>query len=102
MNDRNSVPLKGPVEDYKLMSDIAKRAKELFDSQGPPRDLISWFMDIEAVYLYHGLDLEGLLAAGDGDFGHDIAGIYNHLNRETKQLEDCFSPRFTARNKEDE
>jgi hypothetical protein len=40
------------------------------------------------------LDLEALLKADDFNFSHDIAGIHNHLNRETKKLDNWFLPRF--------
>ena len=43
------------------------------------------------------LDLEGLLAADDRDFMHDVFGIRAHINRETGQLMDNFSPRYAAR-----
>ena len=87
-------------QECELMSSIAKRAKELYDPIGYSRDVISWYMDVETVHLTIGLDLERLLAADDGNFGHDLSGIAKHLNRETKQLEDCFSPRYATRKKE--
>ena len=43
------------------------------------------------------LDLQKLLDAPDGDFGHDVFGIRRHINRQTGELENCFLPRC-ARN----
>lgn len=39
------------------------------------------------------LDLERLLAFKDGDFLHDVVGIFNHADWETGELKDCFLPR---------
>lgn len=81
--------------DYELISGIAKRIKKLFDeTAGQRRDTLSWVMDIEAAHQDVGLRLEELLGADQPDFVHDLVGIANHLNRETKKLEDGFLPRF--------
>ena len=77
---------------YQLMSAIANRVMELMPGQ---RQKIDWMMDIEVVHDSVGLQLENLLNADDENFTHDLVGIANHLNRETKQLEDCFSPRYS-------
>ena len=42
------------------------------------------------------LDFESLLEFPDFDFKHDIAGIYNNLNRDTGKLKNFFVPRCTA------
>lgn len=39
------------------------------------------------------LDWPAFLALDDGQFVHDAAGIYRHLNRQTGFLDDCFVPR---------
>ncbi len=54
-------------------------------------------MDLELATEAFNLDLDGMIEASDLDFGHDILGIQNHINRETKKFENCFVPRF-ARN----
>lgn len=41
------------------------------------------------------LRLEELLAADDFNFMHDMAGIRNHIDRETGKLMDHFLPRFS-------
>lgn len=58
-------------------------------------------MDITATHLnFKKLDLARLLEFPDFDFCHDVFGIRRHINRETAQLNDFFSPRCTARVKE--
>lgn len=55
------------------------------------------FMDITATHLNgNKLKLREMYRADDFNFFHDIWGIANNLNRESGQLENCFSPRFTA------
>lgn len=55
-------------------------------------------MDITAVHANgNQLDLTALLAADDSNFAHDVFGIRRHLNRDTGELEDFFTPRFSAR-----
>jgi len=51
-------------------------------------------MDIEKVHENCPLNLTKLLNADDGNFGHDIAGIYSNLNRQSGELENCFLPRY--------
>ena len=54
-------------------------------------------MDIEAVHCNGTpLDLQRLLDAPTGTFGHDVFGIQRYINRTTGQLTECFVPR-TAR-----
>ncbi len=79
-------------EEMDLIRDIVKRARALLNT-----DFIDLAMDITACHL-NGcpLDLAGLLAARDADFGHDVLGINRHINRETGQLEDCFCPRHAV------
>jgi len=51
----------------------------------------------KALYTYnahHRLDFDALMAAGDQFFIHDVFGICRHLNRETGNLENCFTPYF--------
>lgn len=73
-----------------LISKIADRAVAMYGCRK-----IDIVMDL--CYCIDGgcnLDLEALLKADDGNFGHDICGIHTYLNHETKQLEHCFLPRF--------
>lgn len=76
-----------------LILDIAKRAHEMFCHTNRP--ITHWVMDVENVHTNGTpLRLHELLAADKLDFAHDLGGIYQHLNRKTKQLRDCFLPRF--------
>lgn len=87
-----------PVE-RQLIEEIGDRAFRL--QQGPARlrrQRIDFEMDVTATHASgNPLDLNRLLAADDFNFAHDVFGIARHLNRETGQLEDHFSPRFSAK-----
>lgn len=72
-----------------IISQIANRATERL-----PIDKLSIMMDVQAVHDKYGLDLDSLLKADDFNFFHDIVGINNNLDRETKSLTNCFLPRF--------
>jgi len=80
-------------DDLMLVAKIARRASVLFAIAGIDRDLLTINMDIMAAHQVCPLDLDVLDGFDDGDFNHDIAGIYRHLNRETGALEGCFVPR---------
>jgi hypothetical protein len=60
-------------------------------------DLMALSMDLYTVHNTVGLRLMDLVGADRLNFVHDVFGIRRHLNRETGQLEDCFVPRFAAR-----
>lgn len=81
-------------EDMELIDKITKRAAILY-GLADARSMMNLNMDITATHL-NGcpLKLKELLAADDYNFGHDIVGISNHINRETGEIEDCFLPRF--------
>ncbi len=73
-----------------LVIKVANRANDIFGV-----DRLTFIMDI--TYCINGgcnLDLNGLLKADEMNFRHDIVGIHNNLNRQTKKLENCFVPRF--------
>jgi hypothetical protein len=75
---------------------IAKIARRAHDELPPTRRSVSfWMMDIEACHS-NGmpLKLDELLKADRYNFAHDLVGIYNHLDRVTGQLGDCFVPRY--------
>lgn len=64
----------------------------------PSIDLISLAMDITAVHLNGcSLNLDDLLVAELGDFGHDVGGIARFIDRETGQLTECFNPRYACK-----
>ena len=79
-----------------LISKIATRAVKLADSLGLQYNFTTADMDLTACHANgNPLDLQRLLAADDGNFGHDVFGIRRHINQTTGQLGDCFVPRFS-------
>lgn len=74
-----------------LVMKIVKRAD---DKELLLFDRLSLMMDLECCINLFDLRLEDLLNADDFNFAHDIVGIQNNLNRETKQMENYFLPRF--------
>ena len=76
--------------EFELIGIIAERA----EAHGITRDRMSTVMDITCVNDSIGLDLEGLAKAEPDHFRHDLIGITNCLNRNTGQLENCFTPRY--------
>lgn len=81
-------------EEQATVDRIAKRAAKIFREAGMRRPAIEFEMDLSAVHAKVPLRLAELEQADDFNFGHDIAGIYRHLNRQTGELEDFFVPRF--------
>ena len=79
-----------------LITAIAERAVELSADFYTPLVKLDVEMDVTATHL-NGcpLRLEDFLAADNFNFGHDIFGIQDHLDRETGELDGRFSPRFT-------
>lgn len=77
--------------EYLQIAEIAKRAEEhgalMFDR-------LSLIMDIEAAHKQFNLKLDELLAADEENFLHDIVGIQQNINRETKVIENHFLPRY--------
>lgn len=82
-------------EDFKTISEIADRALMLPWADMPTK--LDILMDITAVHDRTPLDLQQLALADAPNFAHDIGGIRRHLNRETLELEDCWTPRFLRR-----
>lgn len=79
---------------------IAKRAVALADKYGVDYKLLEAEMDITACHANgNPLNLADLLHTDDGNFGHDVFGIRQHINRTTGELENCFSPRFSRPSK---
>jgi hypothetical protein len=78
-----------------VVSKIAKRAVCMALDAGVAYKHQDAMMDIEACHS-NGcpLKLEELLAADDGNFGHDVFGIRRFIDRETGKLGDGFWPRF--------
>lgn len=75
---------------------IAKRAVQMAADNGIEIPLINMDMDITACHLNgNELDLAKLEYADDGNFGHDVFGIREHIDRKTGKLTGFFSPRCT-------
>ena len=75
---------------------IAKRACKLASSLDVKINFLVMSMDIQKCHESNPLKLDELLKSDNGNFGHDVFGIREHLNRKTGQLENCFSPRYSA------
>ena len=80
------------IEESRLISKIVNRGWETMKKNY--RERIDMIMDIDAANEDCPLKLQELLDADDINFYHDIIGIGQHLNRQTRKLEDCFLPRF--------
>jgi hypothetical protein len=81
-------------EERKTVNQIAARAVALFRKGGVRLRKADVVMDLTAVHAKMPLRLADMLAADDFNLGHDVAGIWKHLNRRTGELEDFFVPRF--------
>lgn len=68
---------------------IAQRAINEFGG-----NMLNCEMDIKAAHLHIPLDLDRLLTADRSNFGHDLFGIQEHLNRKTGEIENHFLPRY--------
>jgi len=92
--------LKTTADESRLIARIAARTQniaKMVETCVPPRSFTDLAMDLEAAHHVCPLRLADLLAADDGDFGHDVGGIVQHLDRDTGELTDCFCPRFAVR-----
>lgn len=81
---------------YNMMSEAWNASPARMRKQGADKQSLE--MDITACHC-NGcpLDLERFLAADETNFGHDFFGIHKHLSRTSGKLENCFYPRFHAR-----
>lgn len=76
-----------------VVDGIVQRACSIW----PEADPLEVRMDITACHANgNPLRLGALLNADDFNFIHDVAGISRHLNRDTGQLMNYFSPRFSV------
>lgn len=77
-----------------LITQIVERADKLALLKS---DRLNFMIDMEVATETFNLDLERMLNADNQNFAHDVVGIQNHINRDTKEFEGLFLPRF-ARN----
>jgi hypothetical protein len=84
--------------EMELITAIAKRAVAKAIEYDVDYEMLDAEMDLTACHA-NGcpLDLPKLLAAPDGDFGHDVYGIRRFIDRSTGKLMECFVPRCAAR-----
>ena len=83
-------------KDMLLISRIVKKAVLQHDRgyDGPALsklDAQDLTMDITAAHLKAPLDLEKLSCADMFNFNHDVYGIMRHIDRDTGEMNDCFS-----------
>ena len=76
-------------EDYKTISKIVNRITGMY----PTIDKMSANMDLSAAHATTPINLVKLLTSSDFDLLHDVAGIFDNLDRETGELKNCFVPR---------
>jgi len=79
-------------EQYYSLKKITKRANDMKIKIGNDFTLE---MDITLAVQYFNLDLEKLLEANTFNFAHDIIGIQNNIDREKKEFNNYFVPRFS-------
>jgi len=74
---------------------IEKIIKRVFDAERVyyPGDRIDLALDLEHTDKVIPLDFDRLIEFPDGDFYHDILGIYRHFDTQEKVMKDCFLPR---------
>lgn len=77
-------------ERFMMYVEIAKRAEEMQIYKGERFTLL---MDLEHADNAFNLRLEDLLNADNFNFAHDVVGIVNNINRETKDF-GLFVPRY--------
>jgi hypothetical protein len=90
--------------DFLLIIALAKAAAKVgkaYNLAGFHYSVLEASMDLEATHASCPLQLREMVESLDGpyksDVVHDLLGIRRHLNRETGQLEDHFTPRFAQR-----
>jgi len=77
-------------KDAELIGRIVKRGVK----ENGIKDILSAQMDISAAHVEMPIKLSELLKADKFNFGHDVVGIINNINRATGKLDNCFVPRF--------
>lgn len=85
------------LKEIDLMSQIADRGIELAADGGRALVKLDTMMDLEYANKACPMDLEQFYAFHNADFMHDFNGIYMNFNRETKLMDNCFSPRCAKR-----
>ena len=83
--------------EFGLMSKVANRGLTVMHGLGyTGLQKLDLMMDLEYAHEDSPLDFEKILGFDDGDFAHDIFGIYRNFNRETKTVDNFFLPRCSV------
>lgn len=88
-----------PADHALIMKCVERYTSFVNQLLGQPVDKLGLMMDLTACHANgNPLRLTDLAETKDDfSFIHDVGGIRRHLNRDTGQLEDGFSPRFSRR-----
>ncbi len=78
-------------DEFETIVKICERAEGLNIA---PEDRFTLINDIRITHESMGLNLKELLKADDLNFSHDVVGIQTHINRETREIDDFFVPRY--------
>jgi hypothetical protein len=84
--------------EYYLISKICNRVDAIAHEQMIEYNKENLFLDLVHTHRNTELALDLMLNGPDIDLVHDINGISNNINRQTKQLENSFQPRFALNN----
>ena len=85
-------------EEIQIIHKIAIRTVTMAKEElGIEYDLMTAQMDVTACHANgNPLKLKELLKADDENFAHDVFGIRRYIDRETGELQNFFSPRYSA------
>ena len=78
---------------FELMSRIADRGLVVLTYAGVQTKKLDIMMDLEYTNDVIPLDLQKFIDFDDGNFNHDISGIYANFSRETLKMDNMFLPR---------
>lgn len=88
---------KGTIEDA-WIAQIAQRAATIAEDAKIQYPRLYIELDLRVCHrTVCTLDLKGLSEASDADLSHDVFGIKRHLSVDKHRLEDCFLPRYAAK-----
>ena len=82
-------------DELKTIAAITKRAVAMAKELGFDLKYQTMEMDVSACHISNPLKLTDLLVADNSNFSHDVFGIRKYINRETGELTECFSPRYS-------
>ena len=79
---------------FEMIATVAKHWGEKLGFEG--MDILDLIIDIDVVNDLHDLRLDDMLADLDSHHvAHDVAGIWNNLDRKSKTLRNDWTPRFS-------